>query len=93
MLPWLKSTNLWLAASIVAMVVIVFMAGERHERRKNAAELAERNIPLAEMRGRDEAEIPAENKRLEETAAGASQAVTQSCPVTAETARLIAAVK
>jgi hypothetical protein len=92
-LPWLKSTNLWLAAGILAMVILVFTAGERHESRKAASELAKVNVPLAKLSGTDAAEVPANDEAGKTTADAVAGAVSQTCPLTPESARLLASVR
>jgi hypothetical protein len=96
-LPWLKSINIWLAVAFVllgaAIVSGAYISGIRHEQRIWALEMAARNKPIAEQRGRDEVEVPAEDARLEAKVGEVSAAVTQSCVLTPETARLLSSLR
>jgi hypothetical protein len=90
LLPWLKSINLWLIVGAFSFGVFVTL---NYEKRKDAAEMAELNLPLAEMRGKDEAEIPAEAARLDTAVKEAAAGVAQQCVITAETALALGRVK
>jgi uncharacterized protein DUF2514 len=89
--------NLWLLGVAVvlggAIVTGIYMAGVRHEQRKWALEMADRNKDLVEQRGTDTAEIAATDKANEQADTVVAGAIGQSCPVTAETARLLAEVR
>lgn len=62
---WLKSINLYAVAALVILggviVAGIFHAGVKHERNKNAAENAETNTVIVGDRGKDEAEIQAQD--------------------------------
>jgi hypothetical protein len=93
LLPWLKSPNLWLVAGILAMVLVIFSAGQRYEERKTEAEVAAVNVPIAEQRGKDEAEVAAEAAAAKTSDAVVSEAIKQTCVLTAETAKLLGEVR
>jgi hypothetical protein len=71
----------------------IYMAGVRHEQRKWALEMADRNKDLAEQRGKDEAEIAAGDKAGKAADAVVAGAVSQSCVLTEQTAKLLASVR
>lgn len=94
---WLKSLNLYLAVGLVALggaiVSGIYIKGARDNQRKWVLEMAERNKPLVRLSAQDTAEVPANDKAGEETAAVVAGAISQSCLATEETARLVARVK
>ena len=93
MIPWLKSPNLYAVLGILAIVVLIFNVGQRHEQRKVESEVAAVNKPVVEQRGKDEAEIAAEKAASAKTDADVVAALTQTCPVTEATAILLAKVR
>jgi hypothetical protein len=93
----LKSLNLSAMAALVVLggmaVAGIFMAGARHNELRHEAATAEVNAPIIEQRGKDEAELAAEKAAAERADAAVAGAISQVCPVTEETARLLASVK
>lgn len=89
--------NLIAIGALIALggtiVTGIYVAGIRHEQRKWALEMAERNKPIIEQRGKDEAELAAEAAAAANTDAAVAGAISQMCPATAETARLMASVR
>jgi hypothetical protein len=94
---WLKSLNLYAVVALIGLggVIVsgIFIAGERHNQRKHEAAAARINVPLAEMRGRDEAEVAAETRAAKATDDAIAGAVQQQCILTEDTARLLASVR
>lgn len=93
-LSWLNATkNLWLIGAGAALVMGIFVAGQVHEKRKTEAEIAAVNVPIAEQRGKDEAEIAAERDAASRTDAVVSANLKQSLILNEETARLVNSVR
>lgn len=94
---WLKSLNLYAMGALfilgAAAVSGIYLKGARDEQRKWALEMAERNKPILEQRGKDEAEVPANDAAGEHTAAVVAGAVKQECVLTPETVRLFAGIR
>ena len=89
--------NLWLLGVAIllggAIVSGIYLKGARDEQRKWALEMAERNKELAALSGKDEAEVSANDEAGKVADAVVAGAVSQVCPVTADTARLLASVR
>lgn len=96
-LSWLGGKNLYAMAALVVLggviVTGLFSAGARHERRKAEAETAKVNVPIAEQRGQDEAQVPANDEAGKAAASAVAGAVKQQCIITGETARLLASLR
>jgi hypothetical protein len=63
MLPFILSKNVLAAAAIAVgamLIAVPYLAGQRSERNKTAAEMAAINAPIIEQRAKDEAELAAE---------------------------------
>lgn len=92
LMPFLSKNGI-LALAAVGFTVFIYMAGGSHERRKIDSEVAAVNVPIAEQRGKDEAETKAGAEKAAATDANVSASLTQSCVLTEETARKLLAVK
>jgi outer membrane murein-binding lipoprotein Lpp len=91
---WLNAyKNVLLIAIGAAVVGLIFTAGIRHEARKHEAATARVNLPIVEARGRDEAEIAANDQAAKVADAAVAAGVTQTCPLNAPTAKLLAEVR
>jgi hypothetical protein len=66
MLPWIVGKNVYAVVALVAIGAMIitapYIAGRRAERNKQAAEIAKTNSVIVEARGKDEAEIAANDK-------------------------------
>jgi hypothetical protein len=91
-IPWVNK-NTVMALAVAGLLILVFTTGVKYEQRKDAAELAEVNVPLAKLSGTDAAEVPANDKAGKATADAVAGAVSQTCPLTPESARLLASVR
>ena len=85
--------NLWLLGIGAAFVAAVFFTGVKYDQMKDAAEIAEVNVPLAKLSGQDEAQVPANEEAGKAAASAVAGAVKQQCIITAETARLMVSLK
>ena len=96
-MSWLKSPNLYAMAVLVILggVIVsgIFQAGVKHERNKVAARTAELNTKLAGLKAEDRVALAAEAARAVKTDAEVTAGITQVCPLTEETATLLAKVK
>lgn len=75
------------------IVTGIYTAGIRHEQRKWALEMASRNAPILEQRGKDEAELAAGAEAAKAVDTAVAAGVTMACPLNEATARLLASVK
>lgn len=85
--------NLVLLGIGAAFIAAVFFTGVKYEQRKDAAEIAEVNVPLAKLSGQDEAQVPANEEAGKAADAVVAGAVGQQCILTDQTARLLASVR
>jgi hypothetical protein len=82
MINWLLSPNVLMAGLIVVAGVRLWDAGRRHEARRVAAETAALNSRIVAVRAKDEVEL-----------AVAAAHLSQTCPLTEATAKLLASIK
>lgn len=75
------------------IVIGLFNAGARHNQMQHDNATAQVNAPILEQRGKDEAELAAEAAAAKNTDAAVAGAISQMCPATAETVRLMASVR
>jgi hypothetical protein len=75
------------------IVTGIYTAGIRHEQRKWALEMASRNAPILEQRGKDEAELAAGAEAAKAVDTAVAAGVTQSCILTPQSAKLLAEVR
>jgi hypothetical protein len=96
-MPWLKSLNLYAIGVLVVLggviVAGIFNAGEQHNQMKHDGATAKVNIPIVEDRGKDEAEVPANDQAGKATADAVAGAVSQTCVLTPETVKLLAGLR
>lgn len=95
--PWLKSPNFYAIGLLVflgaGILIATFVVGVRYERRGNASEIADTNVPLAHQRGKDEAELSAEDKTAKAVDEAVRKALSKRFILDAETARLLSSVR
>ena len=93
----MKSINLYAMAALVILggviVAGIFQAGVKHERNKVAARTAELNTELVGLRAEDRAALAAEADRAKAVDAEVAAGISQTCPLTEETAALLAKVR
>jgi uncharacterized membrane protein affecting hemolysin expression len=75
-----------LAFVVVLIVTGIYTAGQRAERNKQAAEMAKINAPIIEQRGKDEAEIKANEQAAETVDAAVKAKIKQTLILDGETA-------
>jgi hypothetical protein len=93
----LKLPNFYaiVAAVIVGGLIVtgIFRAGVKYEQRKDAAEMAAINAPIVEQRGKDEAEMTAEDKKAKEIDAAVKAALNQRFILDGDTIKLLNSVR
>lgn len=93
----MKSLNLYAFIALVGLggVIVsgIFMAGKKAEKNSVAAEIARVNVPLAEQRGKDEAELASNDAMAKVTDAAVRAELKQTCILTEETVTLLAKLK
>ena len=82
-----------LAFVVVLIVTGIYTAGQRAERNKQAAEIAKTNAVIVEARGKDEAEIAAQDKAAETVDAAVKAKIKQTLILDGETATWLGLVK
>lgn len=85
--------NLVLLGVGAAFVAAVFFTGVKYEQRKDDAEIAAVNVPLAKQAGKDEAEVAANDEAGKATDAVVAGAIAQTCVLTPETVKMLAGLK